>query len=140
MLKLTRLLILVSVAILAARPVMACCLTGHNAPAALEVQNETPPCHGEAPDTDEANTINILADRGLSDCPGCSDCDTAMIQTHTADDGALLTQPPTETPVAALAARFVGFELESIVLKTGPPDDPSFFHYTPITLKQRLLI
>ncbi|WP_370337593.1 hypothetical protein [Parvularcula marina] len=136
----TRLLILISVAFLAARPVMACCLTGDAEPVVAEFQTETPPCHGETPASQHANADTANSDRDPSDCPGCFDCDAAIMQAHTVDDGALLTQITSEIPLVTLASRFAGFEHKPVVFKTGPPGDPPPLHHTPITLKQRLLI
>ena len=140
MLNLSRLLILIAVAIVAARPVMACCLTGHGEPVLAEAATETPPCHGDTSSTHETNAADEDVDRATADCPGCFDCDAAMMQAHTVDDGALLTQLPTEIPLAVLASRFEGFEHKATVFKTGPPGDPPLTTLTPITLKQRLLI
>jgi len=140
MLKLTRLLILVSVAILATQPVMACCLTGHGEPAITEAASEAPPCHGEVPAQHQTSNTGDHDQPTPADCPGCFDCDSAIMQAQTFDTNILLTQSSNQAPLAIIAARFDGFEYKPVVLKTGPPGDPPPTHYTPITLKQRLLI
>lgn len=140
MLQLIRLLVLISVAFLAAGPVMACCLTGHGEPAVADIQTEEPPCHGE-PSTPHQQTVEKQHTPFLpADCPGGFDCDSAMMQAHTANSDILLAQPSSEIPLATLEARFVGFEQKAVVLKTGPPGDPPPLFHTPISLKQRLLI
>lgn len=139
MLKLTRFLILIAVALVAARPVMACCLTGHGELAIQDVQAEAPPCHGETLSPQHAARQDHQPSSPMA-CPGCLDCDASLMQAQSVDDSALLTQPPSETPLAVIASRFDGFEHQSIVLKTGPPGDPLSLHETPLTLKQRLLI
>lgn len=140
MLKLTRLLILISVAFLAARPVMACCLTGHGETAMAEMKVESPPCHDEVAAGHHGAAEEKQKPSSPFDCPGCIDCDTAVMQAHSVDDGAVLNQLPSEIPFIVLAARFDGFEHKSTVFKTGPPGDPPLPLPTPITLKQRLLI
>lgn len=140
MLKLTRLLVLISVALLAARPVMACCLTGHGEPAVSDIQTEAPPCHGEASVPHQQTAEKQHTPPLPADCPGCFDCDSAIMQAQTVNNDILLAQPSSEIPLAILEARFVGFEQKAVVLKTGPPGDPPPLLHTPITLKQRLLI
>ena len=139
MFKLTRLMILLAVATLVAQPVMACCLTGH-VDAAAEAQMTAEPCHDttEAMDPSAMDTSHDM--QGPMDCPGCLDCDAASMQAQSIDDSGLLTQSPSEVPMAVLSAKFEGFGHESIVYKTGPPSDPRLPFPTPVTLKQRLLI
>ncbi len=140
MTRLTRLLILMAVALMAARPVMACCLVGHGQPAVAEIQAQLPPCHDTAPTlpgADEA-MVSDLTDR--PDCPGCADCDSAVMQAQSASNDAVLTPGPSETPLAVLSVAFPGFDHPPVVFKTGPPADPAPVRLTPITLRQRLLI
>lgn len=140
MLKLTRLLLLLAVALVAARPVMACCLTGHSEPAASHLQAEAPPCHGES-NTSHATTGKSDHQPALPmECPGCVDCDLAVMQAQSVDDGALITQGSSDIPIAMIGSRFAGFQHEPTVYKTGPPGEPPGIHQTPITLKQRQLI
>lgn len=140
MLNLTRFLILIAVAVMAARPVMACCLTGHGEPQITQASADMPPCHGEQSAPEHSEQTGDHERPSPADCPGCFDCDAGVMQAQSFDDGTLLVQNSTEIPVAILTARFEGFEHKSIVLKTGPPGDPPRIHTTPITLKQRLLI
>ena len=140
MLKLTRLLILVFVAATVARPVMACCLLGHGGQAVADARIDTPSCHTEMPPSNETKSDAIDSERNPDDCPGCFDCDAAIMQAHTVNDGALLTQTTSEIPLVTLASHFTGFEHKPVEFKTGPPGDPPLLHHTPITLKQRLLI
>jgi len=138
--KLTRLLVLVSIVFLAARPVMACCLAGHGELAPLQVQAETPPCH-EVSKTEALERVGTDRQRPpLIDCPGCFDCDTATLQAQSGDDGALTARTSPQGPVAIPSSGFVAFEHAPYTFKTGPPEDPLLRPLTPITLKQRLLI
>lgn len=78
--------------------------------------------------------------QGPMECPGCFDCDSAIMQAQTFDEGTVLTASPSEIPIASLTTRFEGFEHNSVVFATGPPGAFSPSWPTPITLKQRLLI
>ena len=140
MLKLTRLLMLIAVASLAAGPVMACCMTGHAQPAASQETAEVPPCHGER--THSAQDEASLGDEPQLplECPGCLDCDTAMLQAQSVTEGALLTHIDSGVAAPDLSPRAVTFEPKPFVFKTGPPGDPATALGTPVTLKQRLLI
>ena len=131
MLKLTRLMLLLAVAFMAARPVMACCITGHTG-AQSTVQSIDAPsdASGEMPDQMQ----------DPMECPGCFDCDSAILQAQTLDEGVVLATSPSEIPIAVLTARFEGFEHSSVALSAGPPGNPPPFRLTPISLKQRLLI
>lgn len=134
MLKLTRLLILIAVATFVARPVMACCLTGHDALAMAE------PCH-EMPMT-ESTTLSVMDHERQApvDCPGCLDCESAVIQVQLVDDGALLTKHETQISLAVAGHTSIPVVARPDQFKTGPPDDPPLVLQTPVTLKQRLLI
>ncbi len=140
MLKLTRLMILVAVAFMAARPVMACCVTGHNEAPSSVHSTEAPSCHDAADSLEHASSDTTGQMQGPVDCPGCFDCDSAIMQAQTFDEGAVLTASASEIPVALLTARFEGFQHTSTVLATGPPGHAPPTRPTPITLKQRLLI
>jgi len=138
MLGLHRLLALLTVALIAAQPVMACCLVGHPAPALEVVQDANPLCHGNG--MPMAPVASDDPDQGNDDCPSCDDCDRPVMLAQASDDSAVLSAVPPEFPLAALDAKFSGFGHEPTILKTGPPDDPPLPLATPITLKQRLLI
>ncbi|MEL7322552.1 MAG: hypothetical protein AAFN03_11215 [Pseudomonadota bacterium] len=140
MLKLTRLLILIAVVLVATQPVMACCLTGHAEPAASHTSVEAPPCHGEASPASHGDTKTDQPSPSPMDCPGCLDCDSAVMQAQSFENGVTLTQLSSETPMAVIASRFEGFGHTETVFKTGPPGDAPAPLSTPITLKQRLLI
>ncbi|NBC19824.1 MAG: hypothetical protein GVY06_02050 [Alphaproteobacteria bacterium] len=140
MLKLARLLFLIALAAMVARPVMACCLTGHGAGAAVAAESDMPPCHGPAPAAGHAGEALDRTMPAPPDCPGCLDCDTAFIKAQTVNDAALIEAGPSEGSLAGPAARFSGFEPSATVFKTGPPGDPPRAHATPVTLRQRLLI
>lgn len=142
MVNLTRLMILVAVAFVAARPAMACCLTGHGEPAAVETVGDADgqPCHDMAPGA--ASALSEAPDETLDrfDCPdGCASCDRAVAQAQSASDAVL---PPANGPEATtiLTAQFAGFEPSAFVLKTGPPGAAPPELRTPIALKQRLLV
>lgn len=132
--KLTRLLMLLAVALLAARPVMACCLDGHPVSHMAPTDVETSPCH-DVQDTIPAG----LSGEAPVDCPSQLDCETALRHAQTFDDGTLLASVLKDVPLPAVLARFDGFEAPRLVLKTGPPGDPPPLTTTPVRLKQRLL-
>ena len=140
MLKLTRLFMLIAVALVATQPVMACCLTGHADAVAAQSSTETPPCHGEKSHSDHGKTDQANHLPSPTECPGCLDCDTAVMQAQSFDSGVLLTKDSQETPLTISSARFDGFEHKTMVFTTGPPGDLPVHRPTPITLKQRLLI
>lgn len=140
MLKLTRLLILIAVALVVTQPIMACCLTGHAEPAASHTSIEAAPCHGEASPSSHVDTKTDQPSPSTMDCPGCLDCDSAVMQAQSFQNGVTLTQLSSETPMAVITSRFEGFEHTATIFKTGPPGDPPLPLSTPIILKQRLLI
>lgn len=140
MLNLTRLFILIAVALVATQPVMACCLAGHADAVTVQSPPETLPCHGEMSHSDHGKTDAIYHLPSPTECPGCLDCDTAVTQAQSFDTNVLLTKDSQETSLTALTARFDGFEHKTTVFTTGPPGDPTISRPTPITLKQRLLI
>ncbi|MGV6821001.1 MAG: hypothetical protein ACWA5T_10965 [Parvularcula sp.] len=140
MLKLTRHLLLIAVAFLAARPAMACCLAGHDAADPSVSESGSPPCHeskGHAAD----ETIHQDGQAPMpTDCPGCPDCQSVVMAAHSVTYGAVLTGASNDLPLATIANRFAGFEFKPTVLTTGPPDYRPPPAQTPIALQQRLLI
>jgi hypothetical protein len=140
MLKLTRLLMLIAAAALAAGPVMACCLTGHTQSAALYTSTETLPCHDAASPSGHEDAKAEQPAPLPVDCPECVDCDSAVMQAQSFDHSVSLTQLTPEVHFAVIAARFEGFEHKATILATGPPGDPPLPLSTPMSLKQRLLI
>ncbi len=137
-----RLLALVAMALLAAQPVMACCLAGHAGTTAVAAAPASPPCHDAGMDMGaEANAdAGATHGRGPAHCPGCLDCDSPVMQAQASDGGAILAGTRPDVPLALRAADFPGFATRPVVLKTGPPDAAPRRHETPLTLKQRLLI
>lgn len=128
------------VAIFAAQPVMACCLTGHADVSVAEITAE-PPCHGDAENGSVQARDGMHNASDPFDCPGCRDCDTAIMEAQVQHDWTVLTSVPSDdVPVIALEKRFPGFEPRLMVLSTGPPRDISFPLLSPVSLKQRLLI
>jgi len=135
---LTRLLAILAVALVAAQPVMACCLVGHGAVAQDVAQVSDPPCHDTGMQMAPADDTD--ATRDTDDCPGCYDCDSPLMQAQATDDSTLLSSSSVEISYAVLAAQFPGFAHRPVVFKTGPPGAPQLPLSTPITLKERLLI
>ncbi len=140
MLNVTRLLIVMSVAILAAHPVMACCLTGHGEPVVSNADVETHPCHSHEADGENATPAATDREKLPEECAGGLICDTAIVQAQTVEAGALTPQLSSEIPYASVAVRFDGFEHKTIVFTTGPPGERPILRNSPITLKQRLLV
>lgn len=133
-----RFLAILAVAIVAAQPVMACCLAGH-AEAQIAQMSAEPPCHGDTHDAAPGAQTDAHDLANPRDCPGCPDCDRAAIGAQNFDDQAVLATGPSETPAGETATDFAGFEPRRVVLTTGPPRDPPLLHSSPVTLKQRLL-
>lgn len=138
MIALGRLLVIIAAAIFAAQPVMACCLTGHSETQIAQVSAE-PPCHGDANDAGPNRQTHDQNTSDASDCPGCLDCDSAIMQTQSQDDLTVLASASLDLPIQTLEARFSGFEHRLVVRTTGPPRDPPARLLTPVTLKQRFL-
>ena len=139
--RLTRLLIMMIVAIFAAQPVMACCLSAHESTPVVAERAELP-CHGDTHDA-AAQAQDGVANTSSSrlDCPGCLDCDSLIMAVQAQEDpGFLAASAPDEAAEVAPGTRFAGFETRLLVLATGPPREVSLPLHTPISLKQRLLI
>jgi hypothetical protein len=60
----TRLFMIMAVAVFAASPVMACCITEYAQPGAATIQTEAPPCHGDM----ESESAAPMADDAPADC------------------------------------------------------------------------
>jgi len=134
----SRLFAVLAIALLAVQPVMACCLVGHEAAAQETSQVASPPCHDSS--MQMASGQNVDTEQHSDECPGCYDCDSALMQAQASDDSTALSASSSEVPYAVLAAQFPGFAHDPVIFKTGPPGEPSLPLSTPITLKQRLLI
>lgn len=135
---LTRFFAILAVALVAAQPVMACCLAGHGAVAQKVAQVSDPPCHDSGMQMAPADKAGAAQD--TDDCPGCYDCDSPLMQAQEAEDSTLLSSSSAEIPYAMLAVQFPRFAHQPVIFKTGPPGAPQLPLSTPITLKQRLLI
>lgn len=140
MLVLARLLTLLAVLLVAAQPVMACCLTGQAAPHIEMSQDTEPPCHGDGMGMETASDGITHSMPGTADCPGCADCDSPVMKAQAIDNTAVLSPSASEIPVALRAVHFPGFAHPPVILQTGPPGAPPFVPVTPLELKQRLLI
>lgn len=130
-----------AVALLAAQPVMACCLTGHAQPAATEMSADMP-CHdaiNSGPDHKDAAGPSTENQNG-PDCPGCPDCNASTMQAQPSADETYQSKSAADFEFAAIEIRFTGFVPRSLVQATGPPRNWSLPVISPITLKQRLLI
>ena len=119
---------------------MACCMEDHAEPIVSRTLVKMPPCHDDQTSSHQGDTTSAQHSPSPSECPGCLDCDPALLNGQLATEGALLAQLMSEIPLAAARSYFAGSKQHSIVFKTGPPGDPVTVPNTPITLKQRLLI
>ncbi len=135
-----RLLILIAVALTAARPVMACCLAGHDEAHGAETAVQAPPCHGVP--QEGARHVPAAASDPFNpfDCPGCVDCNVAVANADVPVADAVLAAGASEIPFTVLSTPFEAREFTPLALKTGPPGDPPALRSTPVSLKQRLLI
>jgi hypothetical protein len=140
MLVLARLLTVLAVLLVTAQPVMACCLAGQTAPIIKMSPDTEQPCHGDGMRMQTASDGVTHSMPGDADCPGCTDCDSPVMQAQALDNAAVLSPSASEIPVALHAVHFPGFAHTPVILKTGPPEAPPFVHVTPLELKQRLLI
>lgn len=135
-----RLLTLMAIAFVAAQPVMACCITGHAAPAVEMAGMDDLPCHND----DADGTIRADNDHrsmpDADDCPGCPDCNLPVMQGQVSGDTSVLPQPAPEVAIAVVAAQYPGHVPPPLILTTGPPAGQPLAPVTPLTLKQRLLI
>lgn len=132
----TRLLLILAVAAFAASPVMACCMTGHAQAGAEIIQAEAPPCHGNA----EAEAAAPMSHDTPADCPGCADCETAMLPAKTADQAVILSSVDDLQLLPVEVSGWTGYETPRMLRTTGPPPAPPGRPNTPISLKQRLLV
>jgi len=134
-----RLLMIVAVAIFAAQPVMACCLTGHAEPPRVQMPAE-PACHDDMHDAAAGTPMDTHNTADQPECPGSPGCDKAVMQAQAFEDWTVSTAGPVEIPAGVVEARYTGFEPHRIVLTTGPPRDRPPPLSSPVILKQRLLI
>lgn len=138
MLIVSRLITLLAIVLVTAQPVMACCLTGHPAPASAQMSGE-PPWHDASEDMSAETGDNRSLAIDTSDCPGCPDCDTATMQAQSLDDLTILASAAPDLPLPVALSKFTGFAPRRIVLNTGPPRKLAIARLSPVTLKQRLL-
>uniref|UniRef100_UPI0030F78B36 hypothetical protein n=1 Tax=Hyphomonas sp. TaxID=87 RepID=UPI0030F78B36 len=132
----TRLLMILAVAAFAATPIMACCMTGHAQTHAMTIQAEAPPCHDElAPDAAKPMPGDMVAD-----CPGCADCESAMLAARTADQATLLSSAGQVQLSPVEVNRWTGYDIPRTLRTTGPPRASPRLPTTPVSLKQRLLV
>ncbi len=132
----TRLFLILVAALVAARPVMACCVTDQAAggPPDQRAELEIAPCHGPP-----AATLGQHDSAVSDECPDCPDCESAMMQADALAEAASPTGSADDAPAAAPPA-FDAFEVARTLQKTGPPSPAPRPRSTPISLKQRLLI
>ena len=128
----SRSLILLAAIVLAAKPVVACCLTGHAQSQRSAATAEAPPCHG-------ANTEHAPEEQDGT-CPGCANCDAGLAHASAAGDAAVaLLVTALDLPPATVGAA-PPFAAPMRVRATGPPRASPPRSHTPVSLKQRLLI
>ncbi|HRI99299.1 MAG TPA: hypothetical protein PKV67_00875 [Hyphomonas sp.] len=127
-------------AFMAAQPVMACCITGHAAPAVEMAGMDGLPCHNDDADgTIRANNDHRSMPHA-DNCSGCPDCNLPVMQGQVSGDTSVPPQPAPEVALAVLAAQYPGYVPPPLILTTGPPAGPPLAPVTLLTLKQRLLI
>lgn len=132
----TRLFMLLAIMVFAASPLMACCTSGHAQTAADTIQSEASPCHNNA---SAKSTKPIPADIP-SDCPGCIDCESTILQVQTTDQ---TTVPPlieVQQQLLIMVGSWIKYDEPYVLHKTAPPPAPPRLHTTPTSLKQRLLV
>ena len=115
-------------ALIAVKPLMACCLDGGLAAASPMTASHAPPCHGEPDGAEQRH------------CTSCCDCDAALVSS-TDRLAPLVSLVADQFQLIAVDSQIVPpFQQRVLPLKTGPPDAPPRNPSTPAPLKQRLLI
>jgi len=104
-----------------------------------EAAADAPPCHSDRQGAKQhapapSDTANLFG------CPGCADCNIAIVQAVSSVADAALAAGASEIPHTALSEQYVTQAFTPLAMKTGPPGATPGLLSTPITLKQRLLI
>ncbi|WP_149037353.1 hypothetical protein [Hirschia baltica] len=145
MISIARLLTIFAMIAMISAPAMACCLTGHDDAAHLEIgvnhdsaaMSDTDTCH----DTMAAMQVDQTpAAPSAPDCAGCFDCETTLASTDDALQPAPFSAAQSADLVTTLTTRFSGFDAPRLVLTTGPPALDHIANLTLVELKQFLLI
>jgi len=127
---------ILAVAAFAASPVMACCMTGLAQTGEATIEAKAPSCHGNM----EAEAATPMSHDTPADCPGCADCESAMLAAKTADQATMLASADDLQLSPVEINRWTGYETPRTLRTTGPPRAPPGLPNTPISLKQRLLV
>lgn len=132
----TRLLMILAVAAFAATPIMACCMTGHAQTHAMTIQAEAPHCHDDM----QPGAGKPVSGDMVADCPGCADCEPAMLGARSTDQATLLASAGQVQLSPVKADRRTGYDTPRTLQTTGPPRASPRLPTTPVSLKQRLLV
>lgn len=145
MMSFARLLSVFAIIAMISAPAMACCLTGHDDAAHVEIGAH----HDSAamPDTDTCHdhmagmqVDQMPAAPSDTDCTGCFDCETTLASADDALQPTPFSAAQSADLVTMLPARFSGFDTPRLVLTTGPPLLGHVANPTLVELKQILLI
>jgi len=120
--------LVVIAALVAVKPLMACCLNGDVVGESRVTTSPAPHCHQDLGGSEHRKS------------PSCCDCDTAAMSST---DRLMSVVPPgVDQLVLVSIERQIVPRVEQRVLpfETGPPDAQPGSLKTPVTLKQRLLI
>ena len=145
MMSFARLLSVFAIIAMISAPAMACCLTGHDDAAHVEIaahhdsaaKSDTDTCHDHMAGMQVDQTP---AAPSAPDCTGCIDCETTLASADDALQPTPFSAAQSADLVTMLTARFSGFDTPRLVLTTGPPLLDLVAKPTLVELKQILLI
>lgn len=138
---LRHIVLMILVALFAANPVMACCLSGHSQVTEVSAVEDTPPCHEIARSAPHSGVSGAdVETQSETLCPGCTGCYSAILTASTAEDGIYLQKIDDTGMILPRQAHLVPASHAVLLRKTGPPGQRVVLAQTPVRLKQRLLI
>ena len=145
MMSFARLLSVFAIIAMISAPAMACCLTGHEDAAHVEIGAHHDRAAMSDTDTCDDHMAGIQADQTPAapadpDCAGCIDCEATLASADEVVQPAPFSGAQTTDLVTTLTDRFSGFDTPRLVLTTGPPIVDLVAKPTPFELKQILLI
>lgn len=130
-----RFLLTIAAVFLAVNPVMACCVTGHDADV-TSAQNLAPPCHDTAVEADKLQ----FTDNADDTYPGCAGCDSVALQAQPTTDSLALDVSTNLKALPPATGGYAEMRAPRLLRATGPPHSIINAGDTLISLKQLLLI
>lgn len=145
MISIARLLTIFAMIAMISAPAMACCLTGHDDAAHVEIGVNHDSAAMSDTDICPDHMAGMQVDQTPAapsnpDCTGCFDCETTLASTDDALQPIPFSAAQSADLETTLTARFLGFDMPRLVLTTGPPLLDHIANPTLVELKQVLLI